>query len=109
MQFAQKMNDQKNPILLYAGKNHITALVKKNNQYTIMDTWDCSQEKAGDYFILEEEKKEEINYVDKIIVHPSFLEGIVYKQDNQKLYVAFQDQDRILMLEWVKQNCKIGE
>lgn len=106
LQFCEKIKDESGPILLYAGKNHITVLVKQSNGFIIKDAWDCSSELAGDYFILEQEQKEEINYLDTIIEHPTYGQGLIYKVEGNKLFVSFDEKDCILMKEWVDKNCK---
>ncbi len=95
-------------ILVYAGEFHITALTKQTNAYVIQDSWDCSNELAGYYFVKEkkENNAEWNSHEERMIFHPTFGQGIVYKQEKNKLYIAFDDQDRILLEDWVLKNCK---
>lgn len=108
LEFCKKMDTMKmeGDMLLYAGDFHITVISKINGNYRIVDSWDCSKELAGTYFTLER-KIEEINYTEKIILHPVYGEGIVIKHIKDKLYVSFDKEDKVLALEWVKENCKI--
>lgn len=110
LQFCSKM-DTLYPdadILVYAGDYHITALTKENNRYIIQDSWDCSNEIAGYYFTKEKIKETSSSSLkeEQIIIHPSFGEGIVYKQEKNKLYILFDDTERVLMEDWVLKNCK---
>ena len=49
----------------------------------------------------------EKGYLDRIVIHPVYKEGIIYKQEGNKVYVSFEDQDRILGLSWVLEHCDI--
>lgn len=105
-QFSKKIKDLQGPVLLYTGKNHITCLKKINGEYKIYDAWDCSRERAYAYFTLEKEEMEK-GYLDRIVIHPVYKEGIIYKQEGNKVYVSFEDQDRILGLSWILEHCDI--
>ena len=109
-QFCIKM-DQMYPnadILVYAGNHHVTALMKEYDRYVIQDTWDCSNELAGYYFVKERKNQSIVSqgYEERIVIHPKFGQGIVYKQVKNKLYISFDAGDKILLEDWVLKNCK---
>ncbi|MCF0105254.1 MAG: hypothetical protein HUJ53_00675 [Holdemanella sp.] len=108
-EFCKKMDTMFNDeiILVYAGNFHITALKKEYYHYQIQDSWDCSNEIAGDFFVKKKEIKKEENYLERIIIHPTYGEGIIYNQDEKKLSITFNDKDVILLLDWVLKHCEI--
>lgn len=110
-QFAKKM-DAMYPdatILVYAGDYHITSLKKENGMYVIKDAWDCSKELAGNYFVKENEEIEDIECTEKMIQHPTLGLGLIYKEEGNRLYVTFDQEDKVLSKDWVMQHCQIVE
>ncbi|MDO4468181.1 MAG: hypothetical protein Q4C49_14460, partial [Bacillota bacterium] len=110
-QFCQKMDTmyENAQILVYAGKSHIVSLTKENGHYQLMDTWDSSNELAGCYFTKEIKKleKESISFLEQILIHPTFGEGIVVAQKKDMLTIEFDSGKKEILLSWVLKNCEI--
>lgn len=112
-QFCEKMDTmyEDAQILVYAGSAHIVALSKENGHYCLKDTWDSSKELAGAYFTKVEKKKvaSSQSLDGKLILHPTFGEGIVESQSGNTITILFNEGSKRVLLSWVFEHCEILE